>query len=335
MKVEGFLYEPPSSRRTTATLRRIGDTHHIIAEGDRKWRQVGIRSAAPPLAGIPETITLTTRETFAPHAPLPEGFLDGGRAGIRRRLTRLEGFSVPKAACLVLVLILALFALRAALPWVADGAAPLVSRDIEIEMGRNVLRELDRFAFRESRLPSEHRRRIKAKAETLTEAAGYGAVPEIMFRDGGILGANAFAVPGGPVVLTDRLVGIMPSDEAVVAVIAHEIGHVDRRHGIRQVLRAAGLFLLAGLVLGGDETIIGELVAAGIPFATSAYSRRFEEEADGFAALLLARGGGSPDHLAQALEALRAECGDKCPDGHWLSSHPSTGDRIRRLRNLP
>ena len=78
---------------------------------------------------------------------------------------------------------------------------------------------------------------------------------------------------------------------------------------------------LAGLVLGGDETIIGELVAAGIPLATSAYSRRFEEEADGFAALLLARGGGSPDHLAQALEALRAKCGDKCPDGQ-LAFHP-------------
>ena len=136
MRVEGFLYEPLSSRRTAATLRRIGDTHHIIAEGDRKWRQVGIRSAAPPLAGIPETITLTTGETFAPHAPLPEGFLDGGRVGIWRRLTRLEGFSVPKAACLILFLILALFALRAALPWVADGAAPLVSRNIEAENGK-------------------------------------------------------------------------------------------------------------------------------------------------------------------------------------------------------
>ncbi len=61
------------------------------------------------------------------------------------------------------------------------------------------------------------------------------------FREGGAIGPNAFALPSGTIILTDELVDIAGDDnDMVLAVLAHEIGHVDKKHSLRQIYRAAG-----------------------------------------------------------------------------------------------
>ena len=137
---------------------------------------------------------------------------------------------------------------------------------------------------------------------------------------------------GGPILVTDDLVHVLEEDNKILAVMAHEFGHVEERHGLRQVLRVGGMFLIASMVVGADDSMIEELAALAVSTTTLGYSRDFERDADSFAGRLLESAGRSADDLADALEALQENCGEACrSETSWLSTHPAIESRIKAL----
>ena len=158
--------------------------------------------------------------------------------------------------------------------------------------------------------------------------------PAVVFRNAPKIGANAFAFPGGPIVVTDRLVNVVGSDDRILAVMAHELGHVEERHAVRQILRAAGLLILFSTILGADEVVVEELSAFALSLGTSGYSREFESAADDYAVRLLSDAGHSPEAFIAALESLAAECKPQCEEESWFSTHPSIETRIKALREF-
>jgi predicted Zn-dependent protease len=151
------------------------------------------------------------------------------------------------------------------------------------------------------------------------------------FRHSEILGPNAFALPGGVIVMTDQLVELAGSEEEILAVLAHEIGHVEERHSLRQILQSSGIALLAATVTG-DAATVGTAVA-GLPviLAQTSYSRGFETVADDFAFDLLRRNSISPAVFADFMERLDTDS-ELYEDLSFLSTHPVTSDRIERAR---
>ncbi len=107
--------------------------------------------------------------------------------------------------------------------------------------------------------------------------------------------ANAFALPDGLIVATDALVLNLNNDE-LEAVLAHEIGHVNERHGMRSFIQSTALGLF--LILIGD---VSGFAAIPLALTQSRYSRKAEQEADCFAARYLKQKGKSPDLLGTAL----------------------------------
>ena len=124
------------------------------------------------------------------------------------------------------------------------------------------------------------------------------------FRTGGIIGANAFALPGGIMVVTDELVKLAKNDTEIIAVLAHELGHVKRRHAFRQSIQG----VLSGLVLAA---ITGDVsaVASGLPAALMQmrYSRLHELEADMFALTALQKACLPPRSFADILMRLETQ----------------------------
>ena len=130
---------------------------------------------------------------------------------------------------------------------------------------------------------------------------------------------------------TDDLVRML-DDDRVLAVFAHELGHVEARHGLRQVLRVAGTFAIASLVLGGDELLLEELAAIAVATVAASHSRDFERAADAWAGHALDIAGRSRGDLADALRALLEDCGESCRgEPGWLSTHPGIESRILAL----
>ena len=331
MRIRGHLYEPGSSERVDATLACGQGRFHLFRAGDTAGTEVEVRGASERLAGIPQTLTLGSGQRFVSFEELPPGFLGEAETKVSRWTDWLERFSPVKAAVLFGVLALAVLGLRAAVPVVADRAVVLIPHRAEAFIGRQAFRELEAAMFSPTRLAEPRRARIEAAAQALARRAGIDPVPEIHFRDTRLLGANAFAFPGGPIVVTDDLVRLL-EDDLILAVLAHELGHVQERHGMRQVLRVGGTFVIASVFLGADDSLLEKLAAIAVSTVSAGYSRDFERDADAFAGRLLESAGRSAGDLADAFRSLLDDCGEMCRgDAGWLSSHPGVESRIRAL----
>ncbi len=144
---------------------------------------------------------------------------------------------------------------------------------------------------------------------------------------------NAFALPGGTVVLLDALVRGTAGDDRLVAVVGHELGHVARRHSMQAFFEGAGVGAAAGL-LWGDFS--GQ--AAGIPatLAMFDYSRDAEREADEDAVRFLREAGRSARPMVDALCLLQGAERDAGMEGlpRLLSTHPKLAERIAHVREL-
>ncbi|MGZ3687435.1 MAG: M48 family metallopeptidase, partial [Bdellovibrionota bacterium] len=126
---------------------------------------------------------------------------------------------------------------------------------------------------------------------------------------------NAFAVPDGEIVVTSGLMNMAPSESALAGVLAHEVGHVELNHAGKRLDRSDGNLLSA--------------------IFTYKFDQEEELEADRFGVSLAAEAGYGSDGLIEFFEAMRAWIQQtKQPDGGFLSTHPSTLDRIGQLTKL-
>jgi Zn-dependent protease with chaperone function len=141
---------------------------------------------------------------------------------------------------------------------------------------------------------------------------------------------NAFALPGGHVVLLRGLVERVREPGELAGVLAHELQHVLRRHGMRVILQHASVGLLITVLAGDPTGAMGYGIEVARSFGTLAYTRQAEEEADLWGARMLVAAGLDPGGLATFLEQLD----DQGPMPSYLSSHPTNADRISRLRAL-
>jgi len=134
---------------------------------------------------------------------------------------------------------------------------------------------------------------------------------------------NAFAMPGGFVVMNSGLIERADSAEEVAGVLAHEVQHVERRHGLRGLVHAAGLGVGLRLVLG---EVGGSLAASWAEDLEGLrFSRTQESDADRAGVDALLRAGIDPRGMATFFRKLAKE-GGNVPA--LLSSHPASEDRF-------
>lgn len=144
---------------------------------------------------------------------------------------------------------------------------------------------------------------------------------------------NAFALPGGKIVVLTGLMTSAKSPEMVAGVLAHEISHVTQRHGMRQLLRMVGTFVLLQLVVGDAGAIVDMLVRYVNQLIGLKYSRDMERDADYHGFLLMKKAGihprGLKDFFSVMKELQKKYGADNIPA--FLSTHPLTEERVENL----
>ena len=133
--------------------------------------------------------------------------------------------------------------------------------------------------------------------------------------------------------MTDALVKLAGHDDQLSAVLAHEIGHVRHRHGLRLGLQAAGLAALTAVVLGDIASVANLAVALPTAILQSGYTRAFETEADDYAFQRLKEVGISPQAFADMMRVFQKQREGRPPRGEaadYFSTHPATQSRIER-----
>jgi Zn-dependent protease with chaperone function len=203
----------------------------------------------------------------------------------------------------------------------------------ELSFGERTLRSLDGTLLQRSELDGERTQAIAALFERFSsEIPEHGRV-RLEFRSSLSFGANAFTLPGGIIIVTDQLVKVMSSDEEVMAVLAHELGHAHYRHVLRQTVKSSGTAVLAGALGGDASSVAGGLSTAFVLLGTK-FSREFEAQADAYAADMLHKNQLSPALFGDALAALvKDEDSYGVHEGYsFLSDHPGTAERIAKAR---
>lgn len=142
---------------------------------------------------------------------------------------------------------------------------------------------------------------------------------------------NAFAAPGGPLFFTKGLVDVMSQDDELAFVIGHEAGHIEAEHG-REAINQAVMVNAAASLLLNDQSQLQQLGAAVVwTLYSQGYSRQHEREADSLGLRFSAGSGYDPRGSVRALNKLGG--GELRGPAKWLSSHPSTPERVRRLES--
>jgi hypothetical protein len=217
------------------------------------------------------------------------------------------------------------------IPVVAKAVANQVPDIAANRLSTEVLAMLDREVFTPSDLPLARQQELEAAFTRLTPpSTARGARYGLEFRKSDLLGANALALPSGTIIVTDGLVALARDDREILGVLAHEAGHVDHRHGLRNVLQNSIVGLVIAWFIGDVSTIAAAAPAA---LLEANYSRELEREADAFAAQVLKANDIPVRHLADILRRLDAESGQSDLSGAlgYLSSHPATSERLQRL----
>jgi predicted Zn-dependent protease len=144
---------------------------------------------------------------------------------------------------------------------------------------------------------------------------------------------NAFALPGGQVVVTTGMLALAQSPQELDAVVAHELAHLTQRHVFREIISSAGPFLVFGVGLGAKGGVVSLLGASSQLLIQQSFSQGYELEADAVGWNYLVAAHIDPRAMITMLRKLqvveRHEPADSEPAA--FSSHPPTDKRIRRL----
>jgi len=220
------------------------------------------------------------------------------------------------------------------LPKAADLIAARIPMEMEQALGRETMSFFDKNGwFKPTELHPEIRKQIKNDFDKLCAEVPLKKYYRLEFRSGSV-GPNAFALPGGTVVITDDMVKLTGNSDEIAAALAHEIAHVELRHTMRSVLQNSLVAAIAATVTSDAASL--SVAVAGLPvlFARTKYSREFESAADDYSFRLLKAKGYSPEAFARLMEKIsKKEEDHKQGAFSYLSSHPVTAERILRARD--
>src|SRR6202790_2780756 len=212
------------------------------------------------------------------------------------------------------------------LPWAAAKGAHHLPPAIGKTLSVQTLKLLDGKLLMPSKVAEDRRQALHDKFHALRLPEGGTPNSELLFRASPQLGANAFTLPDGTIIVLDDLITSIADDSQILAVFAHELGHAHGRHSLQLLLHSSAVGAFWTIYVGDISTL---LAAAPAPLGQARYSQDLERQADDYGAALLGHNGMSPALLADALKKLSASHAGT--SGGYLSTHPSTDERMRHL----
>ncbi|MFT3802562.1 MAG: M48 family metallopeptidase [Burkholderiaceae bacterium] len=214
------------------------------------------------------------------------------------------------------------------LPWAASLAVRWLPASVEERIAEQAWPRVDENLFAPSALPPALRERVREHfADVVARLPG---APEYLleFRawSGG---ANAYALPGGRIVVTDQMVLRAGDGDALMGVLAHELGHVADRHTLRTLIQGAAVSAVFSTFFGDASAL-----AAAIPGAlvTLEYSRDFERDADDYAVRALKAAKLPVEPMIALLRTFSDDDANAPQHRRFLSAHPVGDERIARIR---
>jgi predicted Zn-dependent protease len=246
-----------------------------------------------------------------------------------------------KLSLISLILVLSISAIYVIFSEVVPLTASVVSKalpeETEIKIGKIIGAKvfIESKLFQDSEISKTRQIQIQDRLINLCQSDKSCPKFRLFFKRSAFFGANAFAFPGGDIVLTDAIINIAVDNDEIISVIAHEIGHVSNKHALQKILESSLRALLLVSITGDVDSIASALPSL---LFESSYSRKLEIEADEFAYDFLTRHCISPNKFADLLERIGKTSVERLDTKSKLdsiiSSHPGIAERSIRFREV-
>lgn len=251
-------------------------------------------------------------------------------------------------AMLVLTIVFAFGFVKWGIPWTSHVVAHALPQQTGEYIGEQSLDFMDRYFLEPTRLIDAEQQLIISRFDKRLRPVGDdGRINYTLhFRDMRINGVslpNAFALPSGDIILTDKFVELSQHEDQIDAVVLHEMGHVEKRHSLQMLTQNSLTTMIVMLVLGNPDGISELATGLGTALVSNHYSREYETEADEFAFQKMLKIGIDPESfvaiLSQmeaysntALESEHTDDADEDKLSDFLSTHPNTQSRIKMAK---
>lgn len=229
-------------------------------------------------------------------------------------------------------------AIQWGLPWASKEIAHALPESSNRMLASGTLALLDKSFFQPTLLSENRQQEIRKHFQTTLVPLQDGELEfKLNFRRMPGNMANAFALPSGEIVLTDRLIELAVNQEELDSVLLHEMGHVEHRHTLRQVIQSSIISVIV-VTFTGDVANL-DMLSTGVAslFIDSHYSRSFETEADKYAFEHMLKAGMDPMHFGRIMKKMDedGQVNHSAVNGEegslfleYLSSHPQTEERV-------
>lgn len=261
---------------------------------------------------------------------------------------------------LCVVALFAWFSVVYGIPATSNLIAQRVPIALTQRLGQDSLALMDERLFSESKLSEQRQLQLQKLFEQYFSDQIEPLSLQLHFRSSDVIGPNAFAMPSGDLVFTDQIVNLAGDDLEILAVMAHEVGHIERRHMLRRVIQSTFMVFVVTMIVGDVSSMV---VAAPSLLLDMSFSRDFETEADQVALQFLNDNHIDPVHFSNMMARMQhaavmkqhnARAGQATSQpsssgnqqqeeqqggkqqevwieqlGEYLSSHPATDKRIQ------
>ncbi|WP_165856813.1 M48 family metallopeptidase [Marinobacter sp. JSM 1782161] len=353
MILEGDFYSGATSRRRSARLRLEEGALTLELDDEARsldWAAVQVSPRVgntPRYLHLPEDGVFETSDNDGVDA-LSRQFRSGLVARWVHRLENHLGLILVAAVVTVLV---TLGTFLYGLPWTSRVVAGWMPESVVEQASTSTLQALDATWMAPSTLSAERQAALQSTFSPYLDVAGRPVT--VLFRDAEGIGPNAMALPDGTVVFTDQLVNLAEDDRELVAVLAHELGHVAHNHGMEGLVHSSLTAWLIVMMTGDLSSFADSTVAGPAVLLNLAYSRDMEREADQFALDTMQARGLDPNYFVIVMQRMESAHGGGEPGSDetgeqgsheeesegWLgqlgalvSSHPLTDERLERFR---
>jgi Zn-dependent protease with chaperone function len=209
------------------------------------------------------------------------------------------------------------------IPWLGERIAKGFSKETEISMGDQMYKSM----ITQYKVDDRKTAILNEFYKELHYDVGYPVSITVVESNE----MNAFAMPGGHIVVYSTILEEMKTPEELAALLGHESSHIGLRHSLRNIFRDLSRKMFLALLFGNDSGITAVVVDNADALKQLQYSRSLETEADDNGLQLMAKNNINVQGMIKLMHMLQKESGGGAETSSFLSTHPVFKDRIQNI----